>query len=1182
MSSRATKHDRLVSEAKERAKHLVAKHVQNWSRSRREDCRRAIVDARKFLESALAPPEEDFDRHYRGKPEDPFAKRSERRIIRCALDQISPEWVDFFADYESYPASVESEAHRVPKRYRNRLKRVIDDSGVEPSLFAKSIKAFVAFVARTKKAHPVPERLEDVTDVREFRSQERMILSALMSLTPDTTDFDAAADQIIFNDVCLDRHLLTDARPPAPVDPPALGPFPPAESSFSAALIDCDWEHVGDQTLMFLYAREVCGRSVLVTVPFEDYFYVKITKDTPEEVILDKLRSAANNIHIDKWSRGPKSLKSLESTEYIIRTQRVEDHRTVYGFMPYDQSFLKVFVRSPEVCSKLRKILETEEALDLFEIHTDPITKFMVANKLEGTGYFSVENARENDAEPLSTCEREVRAATVVAVPDGTHVYEPVVMYYDIETLSYDLDTFPKPEHCPCFQISYVVRRGDEEVGKGVICMRETPGHEWYHHESQVLVRFAQLVRAYDPDSFVGYYSNNFDMPYILTRMSILGLDSFAAAISRRRDYRMRYRVVTIMSKQKGAQDKYKYDVPGRCFVDMALQVRDDGGTRLTSYKLKDVCAHFLPKGENKVELHYDKFPELFKTAAGRKELADYCLQDSVILPALDDAAKLTARVWAMARVIGTVPSNIVERGNTMLLMIKLKSYTERGKYLIPTFKRKEVPDDDEELKGGYVFEPVPGMYYDPVVVLDFKSLYPSIMMGWNLCYTTILLPGVTDYWKEENRDKYEVFENVPFVKSSTRRGIVPVIEEDTGNERTRYKNLMKKEEKTNGKGSVLYGVYDAMQKAYKVIMNSLYGMLAASIAQIPCKAIARVITGLGRLSLKQSEDYVNLNYEKITGRRGGRVIYGDTDSIFVVMPDVPLEEAIGHGMLLDKCIQRDLFASRPPMEMEYEKTFCWFVIIKAKAYAGAMYEKRPTNPERKETGLGSVRFDKARMCHTMLNNYLQTVLIDRDPQGALEHVRATFRGVMEDTLPVEEYAIIGKINKRPGMYKGTPPPVTRSWMRMVERVGPNVAPAVGDNYTFFLEEGHKEKAASMQDELLVRNAIRREGVFRFDKKSYLDTYVINPVRDLIRVINGAEACAEVLNYANYDRVDHLPFREGTMVGFFGKKGMKHVRKADAGKKDTYSFDVSKVKRARKLSPSHGSAKLGVFFKSKK
>jgi len=142
----------------------------------------------------------------------------------------------------------------------------------------------------------------------------------------------------------------------------------------------------------------------------------------------------------------------------------------------------------------------------------------------------------------------------------------------------------------------------------------------------------------------------------------------------------------------------------------------------------------------------------------------------------------------------------------------------------------------DEQFEGATVIEPKRGYYNDPIATLDFSSLYPSIIMAHNLCYTTLLTIAKK---KELNIQEDKITttpSNSSFIKSTVRKGILPEILEHLLAARKKAKAELKQET-----DPLKQKVLDGRQYALKVSANSVYGFTGAQMGKLPCLEISAV-----------------------------------------------------------------------------------------------------------------------------------------------------------------------------------------------------------------------------------------------------------------------------------------------------------------------------------------------------
>lgn len=759
--------------------------------------------------------------------------------------------------------------------------------------------------------------------------------------------------------------------------------------STTAHIIDVDYEFIGGDMKILLYTRDInSSKTNLVQYDYNDYFYIELST----EVTMDIVTKAVNGYcWFLKNVRYPEAHKRFcknrmsgvwkdkdrheipdsapcddpfydsrkhesqinYSGELVYSIVEVKNLKSMYGYKPENQRFAKITTANPIVTCHLFQGLSKKYIGDIvdtlngepkyfpemkfYEATTDIISKFLTETKLSGCVAIDIVGTVVKNN--ISTCDRAINAKSIV-LNSTAPFYEPRVMFYDIECLALDVNVFPSADICPSIQISYLLMNGTKNEGEGVLCYKETPGYEWYETEAQMLIRFTQIILEFNPDAITGFNSNNFDMPYIMDRMMVLDIYKLAGVISRRKNYYVKYSKTKKSSKQFGTKEVVKYDIPGRIMMDQFEIIKGDPTKRLRSYALKAICAEYLGD-DNKEDLAYKEIPTLFKSIEGRQRIASYCLQDTLLLHKIDQKMMLGITTWGMTKVLGVTPDVTLNRGLVYKLMSKLKQYTERYNFVIPSFTQKQKPVFEGKFQGAFVLDPDIGYYEDPVVVLDFASLYPALMIGWNLCYTTIVHDKK---WMTNNPDKFETHCGVPFVKHSTFKGIIPMVEEEMARQRKAAKKKMGTSNeilKTNQKKlkllkkfivikmdivsemddkafdeyinkypdldistltqerkddiekamlmiseyTVQVAIYDSEQLANKIIMNSLYGMLGSPMATVPCVEIAKTITGLGRENLLAAKDYVENKYCEITGEdKKCKVIYGDS-----VLPDTPL-----------------------------------------------------------------------------------------------------------------------------------------------------------------------------------------------------------------------------------------------------------------------------------------------------
>lgn len=200
----------------------------------------------------------------------------------------------------------------------------------------------------------------------------------------------------------------------------------------------------------------------------------------------------------------------------------------------------------------------------------------------------------------------------------------------------------------------------------------------------------------------------------------------------------------------------FSLELAGRVQFDILTVIQREH--KLRSYTLNSVSAHFL--GQQKEDVQYNIIGTLFRgTDNDRKRLAVYCLKDAELPFLLMDKLMLLVNYLEMARVTGVPVSYLFTRGQQIKVLSQLYRKAMEKDLLIPTMSVR-VQGDDVAYTGAIVITPKTGYYDQPISTLDFNSLYPTIMIAHNLCYSTLLTPedlkhfSPDDYAKTPNGGK--------------------------------------------------------------------------------------------------------------------------------------------------------------------------------------------------------------------------------------------------------------------------------------------------------------------------------------------------------------------------------------------------------------------------------------------
>lgn len=579
----------------------------------------------------------------------------------------------------------------------------------------------------------------------------------------------------------------------------------------------------------------------------------------------------------------------------------------------------KVFTKDPISEQKLAKLRTT------IKMYMDDII-----NTTSGKIVYRGNNAFNADAKkPLAPSKDEIMAKLTQLF--GSYVHEE-----DERTkvkTTYWKGIFPPLEGDPIIQIGTTVHDyGEKECNfKHIISVGECEDIEGVVVESvktekELLLRWCDLINRMDPDILTGYNILGFDMSYMYERAIELGIKNEFCRIGRLVDHVSTFQEKTLSSSALGDNLLKYIDMEGRVIIDVMKVVQRDH--KLDSYKLDNVASHFMKMNKHDVSPN-DIFRLSRGSAADRKIIADYCVQDCALCNHLMMKLEIIANNIGMANVCNVPLTYIFMRGQGVKIFSLVSKQCKEDNFLIPTLNKGKIGEDDgvedeEGYEGAIVLEPKTGIYTeDPVSVLDYASLYPSSMISENLSHDCLVeiggkydnLPGIEylnvsyDIYEKTNDKKIKVGERVcRFTQNE--KGVIPRIlmklirQRKETRKKIEYKTAMLVNgDKLTGlvsedgdylvfttidgkksqclKSEVVSqqdtyddftkAVLDGLQNAYKVTANSLYGQIGAKTSPIYLKDIAACTTATGRNMILKAKKFLEENYI------GCNIVYGDS-----------------------------------------------------------------------------------------------------------------------------------------------------------------------------------------------------------------------------------------------------------------------------------------------------------------
>jgi len=428
-------------------------------------------------------------------------------------------------------------------------------------------------------------------------------------------------------------------------------------------------------------------------------------------------------------------------------------------------------------------------------------------------------------------------------------------------TFSFDLETSIQSNRILC--AAAVIDRAGERSE-----------HSFRGEEGDIMEGLTKLVRSEDPDFITGYNIDNFDLPRMLERMDVLSKRSKmdgAALYGWGRVPILESEANRLLPKR---QQNRVWRIPGRIPLDAWWQVRQT--LRPERESLRYVSKLLWPEDEDMHKLDIDASQMDREWAERPDEVLEYCVRDTILPLDILDRLQSIARKEALASVsLTTVESASLDTTSRWIdsLVIRL---ADRTNVAVPT--TISGPRRRDQIAGGYVHEVDAGI--SPwVVVLDFKSMYPSIMISNNICSTTLVRDNSTD-------DSHSISPTTEtrYLSKDERIGLVPHLLEQLMSSRDQHKAALAAARESGDEAEAF--LQDQLQYAVKILMNSFYGVFASSFYRFTHPDLGASITEWARHNIRKIISDLEVE--------GYDVVYSDTDSIFVRAPvdaDAPINK---------------------------------------------------------------------------------------------------------------------------------------------------------------------------------------------------------------------------------------------------------------------------------------------------
>lgn len=797
-------------------------------------------------------------------------------------------------------------------------------------------------------------------------------------------------------------------------------------------LLDADYALSGGKPLVRLFGRTENGNPVCVFHDhFSPYFY------------------ATPNSKTHEWL----STHAVQSVEEVERFIPI-------GYQTSPVPMLKITLANPQDVAAMREnILAERAAEDVYEADILFKYRFMVDHDLHGMGW--VEAAAERTFTKSVSC-ATYRMRSITPVERTTNA-QLKYLAFDIECLPGDPRRELDSKRDPIIIISLAFEP-DYMKHKSLVLMARPAtqqGVKGLANEKEMLEEFATIIERFDPDIITGYNINSFDLPYLLERMKKHNVYS---ALGRAKDK-------PAYMRSFGASQECT--IPGRVVADPYQILKRDPWVKFPRYDLNTVAKILL--GDEKLAVEYSEMPALWNGAMPQlQRLIDYARKDAELSLRLVLEKQMLDKFFELAKISGSLLQDTMG-GQTMRIEVMLLHELRKRGFVMPPKPRAAVLSKRlaarQELKGAVVLEPKRGLHTSYVLVLDFKSLYPSIMRSFNVSPDT-LLPGPQDGCVAAPNGTY-------FVSKERYEGILPSVLTTLTTLRAAAKTAMRSAHGDERR------ILNAKQLALKDIANSVYGMCGYVRARLYTVDVANAITAFGRRNLETTKGFIEKQFP-------AEVVYGDTDSIFLKTALTDPEEARLLGETIAATANKELTGH---LELEFEKAYRTFLILTKKRYAGLRYT--PDSHQKFEMemkGIETVRRDWCPLVTETMRAILDIILAEGDTNKAVTLVKETQAQLKEGAISLDKLTIIKGISKSIESYEGMLPHIELA-KKLAER-NPSDQPKVGDRLGFVIIRGNEILSKRAEDPRYVE-----KNKTPIDAHYYLYSQLLPPIERIFEAL---------------------------------------------------------------------------------
>ena len=674
---------------------------------------------------------------------------------------------------------------------------------------------------------------------------------------------------------------------------------------------------------LWLWGIDAAGNRVLVVDRnFVAYFFAVVAEGFDASKVADAIMNAYG--------------KSIVKVEVVERR-----------FFGKPVQAIKVYCKLATETGKLAKQLRSVEGVkDCLEDDIRASMRYLIDNNLVPCGWHEADVTEEENTEGVRVSKVY---ATNTPPKQLDNVVVPSLRVLGFSMICYSREGSPKPDRNPVLIISTAASNGET---KQFIANDDK-------NDKPVIEEFIAYICQFDPDIIASYGANTVDWTYL-----------------RGRSHKLKLKLTFDRAKQEPHTSVYGHvSTTGTVNIDLADFM--DVFPEVKVKTLWNFADHLGVMKERQSIVEDVLFADYWDDKQKRALLCQF---------GLDSACKVQGTAGLLldfAMQLASLTSLPLDHVMTAAVGFRVEWFLIKRVQKIGELIPKRIEQPYRPYAGGLVLSPKPGLH-ENIAVLDFKSMYPNIMITYNLSPDTYIAP-------DEPEPAGGVYE-APEVKHKFRKA-PPGFYKEALTYLINVRGTIRQKMKTLNPKTVEYRVLDARQKAVKIITNAAYGYAGWVGAKWYIKPVAEAASAWGRHTI--------LTATHMAEKAGIQVVYGDTDSLFLNYDQTKVQK-------LEEEIKQEL-----KLDVEVGEVYKRIFFTEAKKrYAGLRQDGSLDI-----VGLEVIRGDWAEVAKKVQEHVLEIILKEQSPKKAIDYVRSVIADLKHRKVPLRDLIIWKTLTKPPEDY---------------------------------------------------------------------------------------------------------------------------------------------------------------------